>query len=59
MVQKRDNDVEISLYQSFRDPLNEVMRILLDETADFALFDQDTMEAMAEAAQEHIPTMVR
>ena len=59
MVQNRVNDVGISLYQSFRDPLNEVMGILLDETADFALFDQDTMEAMAEAAQEHIPTMVR
>lgn len=59
MVQNRVNDVGISLYQSFRDPLNEVMGILLDETADFALFDQDTMEAMAEAAQEHIPTMIR
>ena len=50
MVQNRVNDVGISLYQSFRDPLNEVMGILLDETADFALFDQDTMEAMVEAA---------
>lgn len=59
MVQNRVNDVGISLYQSFQGPLNEAMGVLLDETADFALFDQDTMEAMAEAAQEHIPTMVR
>ena len=59
MVQNRVNDAGISLYQSFQGPLNEAMGVLLDETEDFALFDQDTMEAMAEAAQEHIPTMVR
>ena len=59
MVQNRVNDAGISLYQSFQGPLNEAMGVLLDETADFALFDQDTMEAMAEAAQEHIPTIVR
>lgn len=59
MVQHRVNDVGISLYQNFRDPLNDVMGIALDETADFAIFDPDTMEAMADAAREHIPTAVR
>lgn len=59
MVKNRVNDVGISLYQNFRDPLNDVMGIALDETADFAIFDPDTMEAMAEAAREHIPTAVR
>ncbi len=59
MVQNRVTDVGISLYQDFRDPLSEVMGLALDATEDLKIFDDDTIEKMAEAAQEHIPTAVR
>ncbi len=58
IVKNRITDTGITLYQEFQNPLNEIMGLMLDETEDFALFDKETIQGMAEAAQKHIPTLI-
>lgn len=59
MTKNRVNDVGISLYQNFRDPLNDVLGLTLDVTDSLAIFDEETIQALSESAREHIPTAVR
>lgn len=59
IVKNRITDTGITLYQEFQNPLNEIMGLMLDETEDFALFDKETIQGMAEAAQKHIPTLIK
>lgn len=59
MTKNRVNDVGISLYQNFRDPLNDVLGLTLDVTDSLEIFDEETIQALSESAREHIPTAVR
>lgn len=59
MVKNRITDVEISLYQDFRDPLSDCLDIALDFTNDASLFDGKFMEGMAKEFKKNIPTIVR
>ena len=59
IVKNRITDTGITLYQEFQNPLNEIMGLMLDETEDFALFDKEMIQGMAEAAQKHIPTLIK
>ena len=54
MTKNRVNDVGISLYQNFRDPLNDVLGLTLDVTDSLAIFDEETIQALSESAR-HIP----
>ena len=59
MTKNRVNDVGISLYQNFRDPLNDVLGLTLDVTDSLEIFDEETIQVLSESAREHIPTAVR
>lgn len=59
VLQNRITDLGITFYQDFKEPLNDVLGLVLDETADWSLFDPDTMREMADAAREYIPTVIR
>lgn len=59
IVKNRITDTGITLYQEFQNPMNEIMGLMLDETEDFALLDKETIQGMAEAAQKHIPTLIK
>lgn len=59
IAKNRVKDVGISLYQDFRDPLNDVLGLTLDVTDSLAIFDEETIQALSESAREHIPTAVR
>lgn len=59
MVQNRTNDLGISLYQNFRDPLSDILGLALDVTDDLKIFDVETMEALSKSVREYIPTAVR
>ena len=59
MLKNRVTDAGISIYQNFRDPLNDLLGLALDETEDLSILDEDTIAEMAASLQEHIPTIVR
>lgn len=59
MVKNRFTDVGISLYQSFRDPLNDALGVALDFSDGLELLDDQTISDLAASAKKAIPTMVR
>ncbi|MEG0689182.1 MAG: phage tail tape measure protein, partial [Hungatella sp.] len=59
MVKNRINDVGISLYQDFRDPLSDCLDIALNFTDQAGIFDSQSIKQMAKDFQRSIPTVVR
>lgn len=59
MTKNRVNDVGISLYQDFQEPLSDLMGVALDASEDLDIFDDEWMEDMAKASRERIPTAIR
>lgn len=59
MVKNRVTDVGISLYQGFREPLNEALAVGLDFTDDLQIFDSRTIEKVSDFAKKEVPTLVR
>ena len=59
MTKNRINDVGISLYQDFQEPLSDLMGVALDASEDLDIFDDEFIKDMADAATEYIPTAVR
>lgn len=59
MVKNRVNDFGISMYQEFKEPLNDVLSMALDATENISLFDPAAIKDMAKGFQDSIPTVVR
>lgn len=59
MVKNRVADVGISLYQGFREPLNEALAVGLDFTDDLQIFDPEAIERVSDFAKKEVPTLVR
>lgn len=59
MVKNRVTDFGISMYQGFKEPLNDVLSLALDATENITLFDPVVIKDMAKGFQDSIPTVVR
>lgn len=59
MVGNRINDAGITLYQSFRDPLSDILDLALEVTDNMDFLDSKHIDDMAKRFQSSIPTIVR
>lgn len=59
IVKNRVTDAGISLYQSFRDPLSDILDMALNATDNIEFLDPKFIDDMAKKSQESIPTVVR
>ena len=59
MVGNRINDLGITLYQDFRDPLSEVLNVATQAADEVELFDPAFIEKAAQGFKDNIPTMIR